>query len=365
MNRVFLSTTIGVTSVAGLLLLAAAFGQEANTRAAQAATTPENTTFSQDAIHALGRLEPDEGLVIIGTPPGMRIQEVKAETGAMVDRGETLAILDGYDTRKQQLAVANAEHQRAEFLRKLKQRQYKLERSQFDKTHAKRLASQRELIGILEHTLELAESDLKRFTDAKIAETQISQQRMLIHETEAKLIQARLQLAELETVSEALKEKRAIEDEEVADGNPQLAVLDEQVDLAKANLDQTIVKAPQDGEILKVVGRAGEVSAGPLLFLGETDKMAAIAEVYQADVKDIKLGDTAQVRVLGKKIGGRVTEISNLVAKNRLHSIDPLDRADRRVIEVKVLLDDASVAANYVNMEVDVLIFPGQPAETP
>ena len=57
---------------------------------------------------------------------------------------------------------------------------------------------------------------------------------------------------------------------------------------AKANLDQTYVKAPQNGVIFDIYTPAGEVvSNDGIVELGQINQMYAIVEVYQSDVSKI------------------------------------------------------------------------------
>ena len=86
--------------------------------------------------------------------------------------------------------------------------------------------------------------------------------------------------------------------------------------------------------------------------------MVAIAEVYQSDLPEVKVGDPAEVVILGRKVAGKVTRISRLVGRNTLASLDPRALQDRRVVPVTIRLDDATAAADYVNMEVEVTIKP-------
>ena len=60
--------------------------------------------------------------------------------------------------------------------------------------------------------------------------------------------------------------------------------------------------------------------------------MVATAEVYQADVPRLKVGDAATVQVLEQSVTGKVTRIGSVVGKNQLVSLDPRALQDRRVV---------------------------------
>ena len=86
--------------------------------------------------------------------------------------------------------------------------------------------------------------------------------------------------------------------------------------------------------------------------------MVATAEVYQADVPRLKVGDAATVQVSDQAVTGKVTRIGSVVGKNQLVSLDPRALQDRRVVKVTISLDDPEPARRLVNMEVDVAIRP-------
>jgi HlyD family secretion protein len=119
-----------------------------------------------------------------------------------------------------------------------------------------------------------------------------------------------------------------------------------------------MVLAPSAGRVLDVSARAGEVSSGILLALADLSAMVAIAEVYQSDVPEVKVGDPAEALIQGRRVAGRVTKVSRLVGRNTMASLDPRELQDRRVVPVTIRLDDAAAAAAYVNMEVEVTIRP-------
>jgi HlyD family secretion protein len=169
-------------------------------------------------------------------------------------------------------------------------------------------------------------------------------------------VRAEDQLKELEVGLELLQRRRALEDKQAADASPEWAVLDRQVDLARADLEQSEVRAPADGRVLRVDARAGEVSVGLLFSLGDVRSMSARAEVFQSDALDVAVGDPAEVSLLGRTVAGEVTRVGTVVGRNAITSLDPTALADRRVVEVVVRLADAEPAARLVNMQVEVAI---------
>ena len=179
---------------------------------------------------------------------------------------------------------------------------------------------------------------------------------MLSAQLRAELARTEIQLKEFEASLELLDRQRKLEDELNGDDTPASVVLDRQVELARADLASAEVRAPVKGRVLDVSVHAGEVSLGPLLTLGDVQTMVARAEVFQTNVLDIAVGDTAEVFILGRTVAGEVTRVGATVARNTITSLDPADLADRRVVEVVVRLADPVLAARLVNMQVDVAI---------
>src|SRR5512135_2745159 len=72
-------------------------------RPLQAQTAPRTDRVTR--VHALARLEPAGGLIVVGARPGIRIERVLVAAGDPVQAGQPLAILEGQ---------AEALHQRAQ-----------------------------------------------------------------------------------------------------------------------------------------------------------------------------------------------------------------------------------------------------------
>ena len=118
------------------------------------------------------------------------------------------------------------------------------------------------------------------------------------------------------------------------------------------------VRASASGRVLRVLAHPGEISSGALLELGDVSSMIARAEVYQSDVPRIRVGDPAEVDILGTHVAGKVSRIGSIVGKNQLTSIDPRALRDLRVVEVTIQLEKAEPAARFVDMEVEAVIRP-------
>ncbi len=110
---------------------------------------------------------------------------------------------------------------------------------------------------------------------------------------------------------------------------------------------------------MKIHTKIGErIGIGPILRLGNTDEMYAVAEVYETDISRVVLGQSATVSCpsLGPPIRGTVVRVGRLIFKNDVLSVDPAADADARVVEVRIRLDEPRRVAGLTNLQVDVLI---------
>ena len=133
------------------------------------------------------------------------------------------------------------------------------------------------------------------------------------------------------------------------------------VQSAQAELDLAAVRAPISGTVLKIHARTGErVGADGIAELGETDKMYAVAEVYETDVLRVRVGQHATVSspAFSEPLRGTVERIGQKVAKQDVLNTDPAAKTDARVVEVRVRLDDANQVAGLTNLEAEVAIEP-------
>jgi HlyD family secretion protein len=130
---------------------------------------------------------------------------------------------------------------------------------------------------------------------------------------------------------------------------------------AEASLSLALVKSPTDGQILYVHSRPGErVGVQGVVELGRTDKMYAVAEVYETDIVYVEVGQAATITspALKQPVSGKVESIGLKVGRLDILGMDPVAEADARVIEVNILLDDVEAVAALTNLQVEVEITP-------
>lgn len=112
---------------------------------------------------------------------------------------------------------------------------------------------------------------------------------------------------------------------------------------AQAELQQSYVKAPTAGEILKIHTKSGEMmGANGIAEIGQTDQMFVVAEVPEDSIAKVRLGQTATITsdnsAFNGELKGRITEIGRKIGKKDVLNNDPAADIDARVIEVKIAL---------------------------
>jgi HlyD family secretion protein len=347
---------LGVASLIGLLATSALRGDQST---GVSLVRPNPGTPANADIHALARLEPASGLITVGVRPGIRVEAVKVEEGDEVRAGALLAILEGHAQAQRQLELAEAEKKNADHQRRLQRDKLALSRATEDQLKqprhdaaeqvAKLTRQKFQELTALEKTLSpLIEKDAR-------AKYEIAQ---AAFQLEVAALKAELDVKQLDAEQEARLKLRAIEDQETDDHGPAADVLARQIEIAQEALKQTEVRALSSGVVLELLARPGEVSGGALLTLGDLGAMVAKAEVYQADVGRVALGDGAEVTLQTQAVPGTVVKVGRVVAGNQLRDLDPRSLQDLRVVTVTIALKDAKEASKYVRRQVDVTIRP-------
>lgn len=335
-------------------------------------------------IAALGRLEPEGSVIdISGGMMGARLASLKVKAGDHVKEGERLGHLDGYD---EAIAQKNAaETQLAEAQTRLAAelayndaliRQAEVGVSEASDLEPLDIKAQQARVDLLESALETDQKDKKRFESVAkgaIPGQKLDQQDLAVQRDQHELNAAKTLLAKaqagaslkLQAAQAQLAAARA--GKKRVEASAQIESLKRNLELANAHLERTILRAPRDGYILKVLTHPGESTDRlPILKLGDTDVMYAVAEVYETDILGVKVGQTATVTsdALKHEYRGTVERIGRMVFKRDLLHIDPAASADARVVEVWIRLkspDDQ--IRGMTDLQVDVKIKVANPPE--
>ena len=180
---------------------------------------------------------------------------------------------------------------------------------------------------------------------------------------EAKEVLNRIQNASSEQISSAkatldkIAEVRPV-DVEAAKAELGQAIAAEKE--AKANFEESLIKAPKDGVILQINSKAGETASNDgIVELGQVQNMMVLAEVYQTHINKIKLGQNVRVtsNSLSSDLTGKVDFIGWKIQRQDVINSDPSENIDARVVEVRVRLDEESSkkAAKFTNLQVKAI----------
>jgi HlyD family secretion protein len=315
----------------------AASAQESRSNGREA--LPPASAATRSAAVALARLLPAAGLISVGVRPGMRVVELKVKEDDQVAAGTVLAILEGHDSARLQLELAEAQKRRAEHGR------------------GARLAAARKAAETTKRRLDEGRALYGQFGAALKGKDRYDAE-MALYQVEMQAINTQLELDLARGAAPTGAGGEPADPKQPTAGNPEDEILKAQVQIAAAAVRETEVQAPGPGRVLRVLAHAGELSSGALLVMGDVSSMVAKAEVYQSDVPRIRPGDPAEVDILGTRVAGKVARIGSIVGKNQLTSIDPRAMRDLRVVEVTIDLDQAAPANRFVDMEVEAVIRP-------
>ena len=279
-------------------------------------------------VSALGRLEPQGGIVSVSAssvPEALQggiLAELFVEVGDDVEAGQLLAVTDTAE-------VLSAKVEEARTVLVLVRQQAAASRSSADATCVRAGVLQREadrLTRLREQDLAAEEETDRAIGEADAAAADCTAARSAVAVAEADIDVASARLSR------------------------------QQKELARSQ-----IMAPTAGKVLAVNSRPGErVDADGILELGNVASMYAIAEVYETDVGRLRVGQTAIVSsaALPADLEGRVERIRPIVRKQDQIGTDPAARKDARIVEVEVALNDASAAAAYTNLQVDIVFQP-------
>jgi HlyD family secretion protein len=329
------------------------------------------------AVAALGRIEPASEIINVhaGFSPD-RLESLFVARGDLVKKGQVLGYLGSHAEQIAQQDMFRAQLEEAK--QRLKT-ELQLDRSRIESAeiHQRqilevaplRIAAQKATIESLEAKLandkDILESQAPLFSRGFATRRLHEDERAVVLQGEANAASARARLAELEHQFEVDKSDAEIQIKmaraqfERAQAEFPIASLEAQIASAESRARRLALYAPVDGRILNIMIKPGEdVSSGPVLTMGDTSLMRAVAEVYETDIARIQIGQVATItsRALSHPVTGKVVRIGNMVFKNDVLNVDPAARADARVVEVWIDLEDATMMERLTNLTVDVVI---------
>ena len=337
-----------------------------------------------ETVSALGRLEPEGEVIQVFAPTsseGARVEALKVTHGQQISRGDVIAVLDTYKRRQaalqeaqEQLRVTQARLGQVEAGAKSGEIQAQAQVVALQQVELQtETIAQEATINRLQAELRNAELEERRYQSlytAGAVSASLRDGKQLTADTvrqqlnEARANLNRIQLSRQKQVAQAQATLDQVAEVRPVDVNvvrSQVAQAQASVARAQAELDLATVRSPQEGQVLKIHTRPGElVGTQGIIDLGQTQKMVAVAEVYELDVSRIRAGQTATVisknNAFPDVLHGKVVEVGLEINKKDVLNTDPAAQFDARVVEVKVLLDEPSSrrVSGLTNLSVQV-----------
>lgn len=258
----------------------------------------DNAGFPNDnqGTGALGRIEPRSRVIKVSHnagPEGARVEQLFFAEGDQVKSGDILAILSDHGKKTAEVEAAGTRI-------KVLKAQREIERIAFNFNQKEHLRYQ----------------SLKQDSMASISLADAKY--LAFAQSEANLKQLSAEIAHAEA-----EQRVAVE-----------------------ALKNTRIHAPISGTILKILTWPGErIKDGGLVEMADLTQLDIVAEVYESDLNQVKVGQKAHISGKGFDQGytAEVRELGYLVRKNDLNDTDPLADRDNRIIEVRLTLDPLAV----------------------
>jgi HlyD family secretion protein len=286
------------------------------------------SSASTQSVSALGRLEPEHGITTLAAPStpeailGGIIAEIHVKEGDEVSKGQLLASLDTAPVMEAVVGEARAKLQLA--MREAESARSKVEEACVRADVAQREADRRAQL----HAQGVAGEEE---ADSARGEAEARMASCTAAKTAVRASEANIQLSRAHVVR------------------------------MQAELQRSFIFSPIDGVILDVRAKPGEfISEAGAIDLGNVKRMYAIAEVYETDIRRVRIGQRATISsaALDDTLDGTVEFVQLMVAKQDAIGTDPAARKDARIIEVGILLDESESVAGLTNLQVDVVIHP-------
>ena len=367
-------------------------------------TPTRNTQPEVVAVTALGRIEPQGEVIKVSAPSALgdaNVSELLVKEGEQVKQGQIIAILEEQKRRlaaveraekevqvaRADLNIVNAgaktgEIQAQEATVARLEAQLTGEKiakeafiSRLEAQLAREQQAQQATIARLESESNNAQVEYQRYqqltAEGAISQSELDRRRTQLETARESVKEAKANLERItDTLTQQIREARAVYqqtlstlEKQIEEAKANLARIAEVRDVdvqkvqaevekamanlkeAEADLDLSYVKAPSNGQVLKIHTYPGESvnTREGIVELGKTEQMMVIAEVYESDIGKVQVGQpaimTSESGAFSEELRGTVSEIGLQVGKKDVLDSDPAADVDVRVIEVKIKLD--------------------------
>ncbi len=352
----------------------------------QAPKSPQKVPTKSSGISAQGRLLPASGVVQISALPGDRIEEILVEVNQQVTKGQVLARMRSEKLRAAELDAARtkltetrkaAEAKRTESLLNIDTARGRLKQAE---SQLKQATEQKKLLETQSgdsssSQVAALQKQIETFVSLRkdpLTRPMIGSMELEARQIELNKINTSLQSSMLVATQASEAASLAVEIAKDGLAAAEKAVnfveesfptrsLEKQIELLELQVAESPIIAPCDGIILSLFSEAGELSSGlPVMELANLAKMVCIAEVHEADIGQLAIGDVATIHssALERSLQGRIRRIDSLVGMPQMRSPNPMARTDFRAVPVVIELseEDSRIAARRIQLQVDVSI---------
>ncbi len=321
-------------------------------------------------VTALGYLEPQGRVVRLSAASAAggtnRVEQLWVQQGEAVKAGQVIAVLDSrarlqaaLNEAQQQVRVAQTDLAVVEA--GAKRGEVKAQQAEIVRLEAQRQGdsqAQAATIARLQAELQNAQTESQRYDtlyrQGAVSASLRDSKALTLATAQRSLQEAEVVLRQIQTTRPSELAAAEAQLDRIAEVRPvDVAAAQAQVDQARAavqqaqsQLDLATVRAPQNGVVLEIHTRPGElVSDEGIVELGQTQQMTALLEVYETEIGKVKLGQPVRLYAdsFPEALAGRVSEIGVQVKRQNVINSDTSANIDARVVEVRVQLDGASV----------------------
>lgn len=336
-------------------------------------------------VTALGRLEPSGEIIQISvssSSKGNRIEELLVNEGDEIKKGQVIAVLDSRDRleaalNQSQEQVRVAQASLAQIKAGAKTGEIKAQEAAIARIKAERsndIMAQTATVSRIKAELNNAKVEYQRheqlYQDGAISASERDSKYLALETAKEQLAEAQAnlkrikssqkeQIAEAKATLDRIAEVRPVD---VAVAEAEVRQAQAAVKTSQAELDQAYIKSPQPGTVIKILTRTGEIVSSDegIARIGQIKEMYAIAEVYESDIRKVKLGQpvTVSSSAIAEKLTGIVDRIGLEIERQEVVNTDPTSNIDAKVVEVKVKLDQESSqkVARLTNLLVNMRI---------
>jgi HlyD family secretion protein len=307
---------------------------------------PSQAPFASFVAGA-GIIEASTENIAVGTPASGVVTEIFVRVGQTVQIGDPLFKLDDRNLRAELAVRQTALQQAKERLARLKS----MPRPEEIPEAQARVKEAEASVADARNQLDLAESVRDK---RAISEDQVLRRRYAVQVAEAKLAQARAQLA-------LLKAGSWKPDIDVA--KAEVAAAEAQVKATETDIERLTVQALVLGQVLQVNIRLGEFAqAGmlqtPLVMLGDVERLHVRVDVDENDAWRVRSDAPAVAYVRGNreiKTPLQFVRTEPYIVPKRSLTGDATERVDTRVLQILYSFDRGDLPV-YVGQQMDVFI---------